>query len=171
MHLNFKLIQQHENNRTWIACRKRMKAAALCFDLPQYEITELRGRVSSSYRVFHALFCYPQPQSRLPRVVPKLLIRGNNITSNHFKNHSLSSVLLSCNKNSMNKSLRGVTIRPSLPVTMIKVKEMVCLFSLMNLAKSGQSPAITGILYKRIYVEANSWQEMEFGDRQISGIG
>ena len=54
---------------------------------------------------------------------------------------------------------------------MIKVREMVCLFSLMNLARSGQSPAITGILYKRIYVEANSWQEMEFGDRQISGTG
>ena len=71
----------------------------------------------------------------------------------------------------MNKLFEGVTIRPSLPVTMMRVKEMVCLFSLMNLAKSGQSPAITGILYKRIYVEVNSWQEMEIGERQISGNG
>ena len=71
----------------------------------------------------------------------------------------------------MNKLFEGVTIRPSLPVTMMRVKEMVCLFSLMNLAMSGQSPATTGILYKRIYVEANSWQEMEIGERQISGNG
>ena len=54
---------------------------------------------------------------------------------------------------------------------MNKVKEMVCLLSLMNLAQSMQTPAITGILYKLIYVEANSWQEMEFNERQISGNG
>ena len=54
---------------------------------------------------------------------------------------------------------------------MIKVKEMVYHFALMNLAQSLQSPGITGILYKRIYVEANSWQEMEIGERQISGNG
>ena len=54
---------------------------------------------------------------------------------------------------------------------MMKVKEMVCLFSLMNLAQSQQSTAITGSKYKPIYVEAHLWQDMEIGEKQISGNG
>ena len=87
-------------------------------------------------------------------------------------NISFSALYCFPEMKTQNKQIfEGVTIRPSLPVTMIKFKETVCLFSLMNLALCRQPTAIKGSLYKRIYVEANSWQEMEFGERQISGNG